>query len=73
MARLIVEQFPTWNKFIAAIEEKYNFATIPTFGEIKSEALLNFNYTEATKIAKYLRKINITYTFENLTLTLSTG
>ena len=73
VARLIVEQFPTWNKFIAAIEEKYNFATIPTFGEIKSEALLNFNYTEAKKIAKYLRKINTIYTFENLILTLSTG
>lgn len=73
VARLIVEQFPTWNKFMAAIEEKYNFATIPTFGKAKSQALLNFNYTEATKIAKYLKKINTTYTFENLTLTLSTG
>ena len=40
---------------------------------IKSEALLNFNYTEAIKIAKYLRKINTTYTLENQTLTLSTG
>ena len=73
VARLIVEQFPTWEDFMMAIIQKYNFATIPTFGEIKSEALLNFNYTEATKIAKYLRKINTTYTFENLTLTLSTG
>ncbi len=73
VARLIVEQFSTWNKFMTAIEEKYDFATIPTFGEAKSQALLNFNYAEATKIAKYLRKINTTYTFENLTLTLSTG
>ena len=61
VARFIVEQFPTWEDFMMAIIQKYNFATIPTFGEIKSEALLNFNYTEATKIAKYLRKINTKY------------
>lgn len=61
VAKLIVEQFPTWNQFISAIDEKYDFSTIPTFGCVKSQALLNFNYTEAKEIVKYLTNVNTTY------------
>ena len=61
VAKLIAEQFSTWNQFMAAIDEKYDFATIPTFGEAKSQALLNFNYTEAKEIVKYLTNVNIVY------------
>lgn len=61
VAKLIVEQFSTWNQFMSAIDEKYDFATIPTFGEAKSQALLNFNYTEAKEIVKYLTNVNTTY------------
>ena len=61
VAKLIVEQFSTWNQFMSAIDEKYDFSTIPTFGEAKSKALLNFNYTEAKEIVKYLTNVNTTY------------
>ena len=61
VAKLIVKQFSTWNQFISAIDEKYDFATISTFGEAKSQALLNFNYTEAKEIVKYLTNVNTTY------------
>ena len=61
VAKLIVEQFSTWNQFMAAIDEKYDFTTIPTFGEAKSQALLNFNYAEAKEIVKYLTNVNTTY------------
>lgn len=50
VAKLIAKEFPTWSDFLQAIEDRYNFATIPTFGEAKANALLTFNYAEADYI-----------------------
>lgn len=58
LAKIIVEVFPTWNDFITAIENKYDFSIISTLGDVKSQALLNFDYTEAKELAKFLNNID---------------
>lgn len=58
LAKIIVEVFPTWNDFITAIENKYDFSTISTLGDVKSQGLLNFDYTEAKELAKFLNNID---------------
>lgn len=47
--------FSSWNDFIKAKEEGYEFYNLPNFGYEKHKSLHNFNYTEAKMIVeKYM-------------------
>ena len=45
-AKQLADYFKTYAKFRSAIEDDFDFTELPNFGEITSEALLNFDYTE---------------------------
>ena len=45
-AKQLANYFKTYAKFRSAIEDDFDFTELPDFGEITSEALLNFDYTE---------------------------
>lgn len=46
--------FDSYQQFRDAIEHKYNFMSLPNFGESKYEAIMSFDYTEADKISSLL-------------------
>lgn len=50
-AKTLSKQFITWNNFINAVENDYKFYQISGFGREMSNAILNFDYTEARYIA----------------------
>lgn len=52
-AKEICKKFPSWVKFEEAIDSRYNFSKINGFGESKTKALLNFDYTTAKKLITY--------------------
>ena len=71
----LAKYFSSWNDFIAAKEEGYEFFNLPNFGYEKHKSLHNFNYEEAKEIAeKYMtfkkveptEKMAITEGSENL-------
>ena len=41
-----MNEFKTYAKFRSAIEDDFDFTELPDFGEITSETLLNFDYSE---------------------------
>lgn len=52
----LIKIFPTWEEFISAVENKYDFCSIPNFGIEMNNAIINFDYTEAKNIRNnYLR------------------
>ena len=62
-SKTLVQYFPTWDEFIAAVENKYHFYDIDGFGYEMHSALSSFDYTEAKVLAgSYL-------TFDSITTT----
>lgn len=57
-SKVLAEHFFTWADFRNAVNQKYHFSDLYDFGYTMEEAILNFNYAEADKLAELL---NITY------------
>lgn len=57
-ARILADTFHYWTNFREAVIDKYQFSNLYDFGYIMEDEILNFDYTQADKIAKIL---NITY------------
>ena len=54
-AKDLAGHFGTWDKFMEAIDNKYEFYQLPNFGIEMHKAILNYNYAEARSItAEYL-------------------
>ena len=51
VAKEIIKHFTTYEEFRKAVDEKFDFTTLYSFASEKSNAILNFDYTEADKIA----------------------
>ena len=64
VAKDLCNYFNTWEDFITAVENDYNFWELDGFGEEKHFAIKNFDYTEAKKVAS---RLNFMYnnTIEN--------
>ena len=50
VAKDLAGHFGCYDCLYEAIKEKYDFSQLPGFGESKSQALLNFDYTEADQL-----------------------
>lgn len=55
VAKVLAKKFETWDNFISAIKEDYDFTIIDGFGFEMDNALKSFDYTEAKEIAKLLK------------------
>ncbi len=51
-AKDLASHFDTWDKFMEAIDSKYEFYQLPNFGIEMHKAILNYNYAEARSIAE---------------------
>lgn len=51
VAKDLAGYFSTWDKFMEAIDSKYEFYQLPNFGIEMHKAILNYNYAEARSIA----------------------
>ena len=70
----LIKIFPTWEQFISAIENKYNFCSIPNFGIEMNNAIINFDYTEAKNICNnYLRIFTVIIPVEEMEKSDLTG
>lgn len=56
-AKEIAKKFPGWTEFIDAVDKGFNFSTLSGFGIVKSQNILEFNFSEAKEIAKLLSNI----------------
>ena len=65
-AKEIAKHFAGWNEFIHAVESNFDFSTLAGFGTVKSESILNFDYTEAIELAKFLISICIVPVEDNI-------
>lgn len=54
MAKTLSQYFKTWEAFREAVNANFDFSKLDDFGFITSEAILNFDYTEADKLYLYL-------------------
>lgn len=52
VAKIIAEKVKNYDTFIQMIREGYNFSQWDSFGEIMSNAILNFDYSEASKLCE---------------------
>ena len=52
-AKQLADYFKTYAKFRSAIEEDFDFTELPDFGEVTSETLLNFDYSEIDDVVFY--------------------
>jgi len=57
-AKTLANAFGTYEAFREAVKTNYHFWDLPDFGYTTTEAIMNFDYTEADKLASIL---NITY------------
>ena len=64
----LIKYFTTYEAFREAIINKYDFSQLEGFAESKTNALLNFDYTEADQIAKLLNIKEIETQENNLSL-----
>ena len=51
VAKDLASHFGTWDKFMEAVDSKYEFYQLPNFGIEMYKAILNYNYAEARSIA----------------------
>lgn len=58
-AKELSKHFAGWFEFIHAVESNFDFSTLSGFGTVKSESILNFDYTEAIELAKFLISVCI--------------
>ena len=54
MAKELVKYITTYEEFKDKINSKFNFTVFDGFAEAKNDALINFDYSEADKVATYL-------------------
>ena len=54
VSKEIVKYYPTYEEFRNAIDSRFDFSIYEGFAESKTEALWNFDYTEADEVYKYL-------------------
>lgn len=54
----IVKMFPTYKEFRDAVDNKFDFSTLPNFAESKTNAILNFDYTIADRVFSYLNIVS---------------
>lgn len=54
VAKEIVKRFPTYGEFRDAIDNQFDFSSLPTFAEAKTKALLTFDYRVADRVYSYL-------------------
>ena len=54
MAKELVKYITTYEEFRGKINSKFNFTAFDGFAEAKNDALINFDYSEADKVAAYL-------------------
>lgn len=55
VAKVLAKKFETWDNFISAINDDYDFTAIDGFGFEMDSELKFFDYTEAKEIAKLLK------------------
>ena len=46
-SKALSQAFCKWNEFIYAVDEYYDFSTLPNFGIEMNNSIINFNYNEA--------------------------
>ena len=71
VAKELVKYFPSFEELKKAIDEDYDFSQLPNFGETKSRALLDFDYTEADQLYSILSIKLAETAIENADETLS--
>ena len=54
MAKELVKYITTYEEFRDKINSKFDFTSFDGFAEAKNDALINFDYSEADKVAAYL-------------------
>lgn len=52
VAKDLANHFSTWDKFMEAVDNKYEFYQLPNFGIEMYKAILGYNYAEACSIAE---------------------
>ena len=62
VAKDLASHFGTWNKFMEAVDNKYEFYQLQNFGIEMYKAILGYNYTEARFIAKEYLEFETTQT-----------
>ena len=58
-AKEIAKHFSGWYEFIHAVESGFDFSTLSGFGVVKSESILQFDYSEAIELARLLTSVCI--------------
>lgn len=53
-AKQLANYFKTWKDFRLAIENKFDFTSLPNFGDVADYEIKNFNYLDIDEIAKHL-------------------
>ncbi len=53
-AKLLADEFVTWENFIDAVNNNYDFTKLNGIGDITADTLLNFDYTEIAEVMKYI-------------------
>lgn len=53
-SKQLAEKFKSWENFIKAVEDSYEFYTMPNIGTEMDSAIIHFDYSEAKKLTKYL-------------------
>jgi len=61
-AKALVKQFPTWDEFRAAVDDRYNFSSLAGFGEITCQNIWKHDFSAADKVIPYLEFIPSTET-----------
>lgn len=62
VAKDLASHFGTWNKFMEAVDNKYEFYQLQNFGIEMYKAILGYNYTEARSIATEYLEFETTQT-----------
>lgn len=75
VAKQIVNNCGNYLTFREKVNNKYSFSDIYGFGPEKEFAILNFDYTEADEVAKYLNFVDTTHstnnTLENISIVIT--
>ena len=76
VAKELVKHIDNYEDFRNKVNDKWSFSTIESFGEAKENSILNFDYSKADKIYKYLnisKQENISNNAEKISNTNLTG
>lgn len=76
VAKDLAKVFATYEDFRAAVDAGYDFSKLPNFGYEKTQALLNFDYTQADTVRTWLnltneKEENTSKSFEGLTFVIT--